>query len=101
MYYIGSCQWKLHKREDVKRNMNKNMFVSKMKLFGDTQAILAEALGISLSRLNAKINETDGAEFTQSEIIFIKVRYHLTAEEADAIFLCEKSVLTGDKNHEQ
>ena len=61
--------------------MNKNMFVSKMKLFGDTQEILAATLGISLSRLNAKINETDGAEFTQSEITFIKIRYRLTAKE--------------------
>ena len=76
--------------------MNKNMFVSKMKLFGDTQEVLAKALGISLSRLNAKINETDGAEFTQSEITFIKIRYHLTAEEVDIIFFCGKSVLTGD-----
>ena len=66
------------------------MFVSKMKLFGDTQEVLAKALGISLSRLNAKINETDGAEFTQSEITFIKIRYHLTAEEVDAIFFAPK-----------
>ena len=76
--------------------MNKNMFVSKMKLFGDTQQILAEAMNMSLSRLNAKINETDGAEFTQSEITFIKIRYHLTAEDVDLIFFCGKSVLTGD-----
>lgn len=76
--------------------MNKNMFISKMKLFGDTQSSLAEALGMSLSRLNAKINETDGAEFTQSEITAIKIRYHLTAEEVDVIFFCGKSVLTGD-----
>ena len=72
------------------------MFISKMKLFGDTQQILADALGMSLSRLNAKINETDGAEFTQSEITAIKIRYHLTAEEVDLIFFCGKSVLTGD-----
>lgn len=70
--------------------MNKNMFVSKMKLFGDTQEILASALGISLSRLNAKINETDGAEFKQSEIKFFRNRWHLTAEEVDQIFFAEK-----------
>ena len=70
--------------------MNKNMFISKMKLFGDRQEDLANALGISLSRLNAKINETDGAEFTQSEITAIKFRYHLTAEEVDAIFFALK-----------
>ena len=62
------------------------MFVSKMKLFGDTQEILAKALGISLSRLNAKINETDGAEFRQSEIAFFRIRWNLTPEEVDQIF---------------
>lgn len=81
--------------------MNKNMFNSKMKLFGDTQATLAEALGISLGRLNAKINETDGAEFTQGEIKAIIIRYHLTAEELYAIFFYDERVLTGDKSHEE
>ena len=66
--------------------MNKNMFVSKMKLYGDTQEILAEALGISLSRLNAKINETDGAQFKQNEIKFFRNRWRLTPEEVDHIF---------------
>ena len=66
--------------------MNKNMFVSKMKLFGDTQEILAMALGVSLTRLNAKINETDGAEFWQHEIKFFRDRLHLTTEEVDQIF---------------
>lgn len=70
--------------------MNKNMFVSKMKLFGDTQSILAELLGMSLSRLNAKINEIDGAEFWQSEIKFFRDRWHLTAEEVDQIFFAPK-----------
>lgn len=76
--------------------MNKNMFISKMKLFGDTQCTLAKALDLSISRLNAKINETDGAEFTQSEITAIKIRYHLTAEEVDLIFFSSESVLVGD-----
>ena len=66
--------------------MNKNLFVSKMKLFGDTQEILAVALGISLTRLNAKINEVDGAEFWQHEIKFFRDRWHLTPEEVDQIF---------------
>lgn len=67
------------------------MFVSKMKLFGDTQEILATALGISLSRLNAKINETDGAEFKQSEMRFFRDRWHLTPEEVDQIFFASLS----------
>ena len=70
--------------------MNKNMFISKMKLFGDTQASLAEALGISLTRLNEKINEVNGAEFWQSEIAFFRNRWGLTAEEVDQIFFAPK-----------
>lgn len=66
--------------------MNKNMFVSKMKLFGDTQEILAEALGLSLSGLNAKINETNGSQFRLKEIKFFRNRWHLTPEEIDQIF---------------
>lgn len=73
--------------------VNKNMFVSKMKLFGDTQETLATALGISLSRLNAKINETDGAEFRQSEICFFRLRWHLTPEEVDQIFFASLSLV--------
>lgn len=61
-----------------------------MKLFGDTQSDLAQALGLSLARTNAKINETDGAEFTKREITIIKIRYQLTAEEVDQIFFTEK-----------
>lgn len=70
--------------------MNKNLLISKMKLFGDTQQMLADALDLSLTRTNAKINETDGAEFTKREITIIKIRYHLTADEVDQIFFAEK-----------
>lgn len=66
--------------------MNKRMLESKMKLFGDTQMILANAIGISTSRFSAKINKYDGAEFTQSEINAIKDRYKLSAKEVDNIF---------------
>lgn len=69
--------------------MNKNKFVSVMKLYGDTQETLAEAIGISLSRLNAKINGTGGAEFDASEIKAIKTRYNLTSQEVDDIFFCD------------
>lgn len=66
--------------------MNKNLLISKMKLFGDTQKTLADALNLSMARTNAKINETDGAEFTQGEIKAMKFRYNLTALEVDEIF---------------
>lgn len=50
------------------------------------QITLAKAMGLSLSRLNAKINETSGAEFTQSEIAFIKRRYGLSDSDTADIF---------------
>lgn len=73
--------------------MNKNLLISKMKLFGDTQQMLADALGLSLNRTNAKINETDGAEFTQSEIKIIMIRYNLTPDEVVQIFLTENDTV--------
>lgn len=66
--------------------LNKNLLVSKMKLYGDTQESLAFYLGLSTQRLNAKINSTNGAEFTQSEMVKIRERYNLTDEEFVLIF---------------
>lgn len=66
--------------------LKKNIFVSKMKLFDDTNESLAKYMGISRSRLNAKINETGGAEFTQGEIQKIKDKYNLSNDEVNAIF---------------
>ena len=73
----------------VVNRMNKNKLVSKMKWFGDRNEDLAEAIGISQQRFSAKLNGTNGAEFTMSEIRAIKIRYNLTAEEVDEIFFCE------------
>lgn len=75
--------------------MNKNLFVSKMKLFGDTQNDLCKALGIAPSTLNFKINETNGAQFNAREITIIKNRYNLTAEEVDQIFFSKKCLEGG------
>lgn len=72
------------------RRMNKNMFVSKMKLFGDSQKSIAEAMKISLTRVNEKINETRGAEFRKREIQFLRDRWNLTPEEVDMIFFEKK-----------
>lgn len=41
---------------------------------------------MSLSRLNAKINEYRGAQFRQNEIAAIQEHYGLTAEEVNEIF---------------
>lgn len=66
--------------------MNGKLLRSKMILYGDTNATLASALGISSSRFSAKINETNGAEFVQSEIEKIKTRYDLTGQDVVDIF---------------
>lgn len=65
--------------------MNKALLRAEMIKHGDTQETLATAMGISLSRLNAKIN-SENAEFRQTEIIFIKDRYNLSAADVDSIF---------------
>lgn len=64
--------------------LNKPLLESFMKRFGDTQKDLADALGISLSCVNAKIN--GNSDFRQNEIGFIKTRYHLSADEVNSIF---------------
>ena len=66
--------------------MNKNMRESVMKLHGDTGGMLAEHLHIARSTFSAKINETNGAEFTQKEIRIIKEKYDLSAKQIDKIF---------------
>lgn len=66
--------------------MNSRLLKAKMTVFGDTQLSLANALGISGSRLNSKINETDGAQFTMSEMQTIVGRYHLTEADIKLIF---------------
>lgn len=70
--------------------MNKKELLSEMILHDDTRTDLAEALGMSIGTLNAKINETNGRCFNQPEIAFIKDRYDLTAEKVDRIFLLQK-----------
>lgn len=70
--------------------MNKNLLESVMKLHGDTGTALAQYLGIARCTFSAKLNETNGAEFTQGEITKIKSKYSLTPEEVDAIFFKKK-----------
>lgn len=70
--------------------LNKALLKSKMCLFGDTQQSLADALSLSSGRLNAKINEYQGASFTQDEIFAIISRYNLTPEETMDIFFSSK-----------
>lgn len=65
--------------------MNKQALKGLIVLNDGKQEVLAAAMGMSLSRLNAKINETD-AEFTKSEIQFIRDRYKLSRKQVMDIF---------------
>lgn len=66
--------------------MKKNLLEAKMKVHGDIQVALAKYIGITVQSFNRKLNGTDGAEFTQSEIKKIIERYNLTPEEVVEIF---------------
>lgn len=70
--------------------MNKALLSSVMAKNHDTQVTLAKAMGLSLSRFNAKINERDGAAFRQTEMAFIIRRYGLSGDEAMEIFFARK-----------
>lgn len=65
--------------------MNGKLLRSIMVLHGDTNATLAEFLGISEQSVSNKINE-NGTEFRQGEITKIKARYNLDCDMVDRIF---------------
>ena len=83
-------------RKETKKDMNKNRLKSLIMLYDGTQKNLAQAIGISQSRLNAKINEKN-AEFTQKEIKMIADRYGLSASDISEIFF-DNSVSNLDTN---
>lgn len=70
--------------------MNTARMRSIMVLHGDTNAVLASVVGVSPQTFSVKINERNGAEFTQGEMSKIKERYNLSPEEMDDIFFKEK-----------
>lgn len=70
--------------------MNKRRLESVMHLHGDTGTSLAEYIGISRTTFSAKINEKNGAEFTQGEIYIIKEKYSLCPDDVVAIFFDNK-----------
>lgn len=69
--------------------MNSSLLKSYIVRYDGTQESLSEAMGISLSRLNAKINHTGGADFSQSEIAFIRDRYKLSNKDVCEIFFAK------------
>lgn len=66
--------------------MNKAKLRAQMVEHGDTSEKLAEFLSISVGTLSKKMNEKSAAGFTQPEIILIKERYSLSAEQINSIF---------------
>ena len=68
--------------------MNARLLRSVMVLHGDTNATLAEFLGITEQSLSNKINE-NGTEFKLSEIAKIKARYNLDSDMVDRIFFAK------------
>ena len=70
------------------KQMNTKLFKSLMILHGDTNATLANALGISEQSVCKKING-NGTEFKQGEIAMIKDRYALNADQIDSVFFAE------------
>lgn len=68
--------------------MNAKLMRSVMVLHGDTNATLAEFLGITEQSVCNKINE-NGTEFRQGEIAKIKARYNLDSDMVDRIFFTE------------
>lgn len=67
--------------------MNKDLLKGTIRGCGMIQEDVAIKIGLSLSRFNAKINETNGAEFTLGEAKALKQVLNLTSEQFDSIFL--------------
>jgi len=70
--------------------VNKNLLAAHMAKAGDTQKDLADAIGTSLSWLNAKLNGKQNADFSTSEVKIIVDRYKLKPKEVYDIFFAEK-----------
>jgi len=66
--------------------MNKRKLESIMKLRGFNGADMASFLGIARNTFSVKVNEKNGAEFTQTEISILKNKLNLSIEEVDEIF---------------
>ena len=66
--------------------MNSNILKGKMRERNLTQGAVAATIGLSLSRFNAKLNNTDGAEFSLREILSLKRLFELDPAQVDQIF---------------
>jgi DNA-binding transcriptional regulator YiaG len=68
--------------------MKKNLLKSYIVRYDGNQENLARAMGISLSTLNAKINE-NRQSFSVKEMKFLKDRYNLSNDEFITIFFTD------------
>ena len=70
--------------------MNQKKLLSIMILNGDTSKSLSNYLSITPQTFSNKLNERRKSGFTQPEIMLIKKKYHLSAEDIDDIFFENK-----------
>lgn len=70
--------------------MNKRLLKSVIVANGDTFQSLADYLGITIGTFSKKVNEKFKAGFNQPEIMRIKEKYSLTAEQIDNIFFTKE-----------
>lgn len=66
--------------------MNSPLLKGEIRAHNLTQEEVATKIGVSLSRFNAKINNTGGAEFSLGEIRALKQVLDLSADKIDVIF---------------
>lgn len=67
--------------------MNLDLLKGAILSKGMTQAEVAKSIGVSLSRFNAKINQTRGAVFTLQEVKALKALLDLSMAQIEEIFL--------------
>lgn len=67
-------------------NMKSAILKGKMSEKSLTQNDVAQRIGLSLSRFNAKLNGYNGAEFSLGEVRAMKKLLELTTEQIDSIF---------------
>lgn len=66
--------------------MNSALLKGEIRARSMTQEDVAAKIGISLSRFNAKLNNTGGAEFSLGEVRALKALLCLDANQVDIIF---------------
>ncbi len=66
--------------------MNINLLKGKIRENGLTQADVADRMGVSLSRFNAKLNGRGGAEFSLGEVQALRDMLSLTVKQTEQIF---------------